>query len=44
MSVSEALNFRFLTGRGGESVGCEGTAGTVKQGAGADGEVSWLEL
>lgn len=44
MSVSEALSFQFLTGRGAETVGCERIASTVKHGAGADGEVSWLEL
>ncbi len=44
MSVPEALNFEFLTGRGAETVGCERIARSVKQGAGADGKVSWLEL
>lgn len=44
MSVSEALKFQFLTGGGAEPVGCERIAGSVKQGAGADGKVSWLEL
>lgn len=44
MSVCETLNFQFLTMRGGENVGCERIAGTVKQGAGANGEVPWLEL
>lgn len=44
MSVSEDLSFQFLTGRGAETVGCARIAGTVKHRAGADGEVSWLEL
>lgn len=42
--VSRALNFQFLTTWGGETVGCEGIAGAVRQGGVEDGEVSWLEL
>lgn len=37
MSVSGAVNFQFLTGRGGETLGCEGIASAVKYGGGKDG-------